>query len=196
MVVKWTLLNNRFMGNNMVKVRQSQTRPYFNILRRVVPAMSNISDLIEKYLRELIHNSNRGQVEIQRNVLAEKFDCVPSQINYVLTTRFTVERGYVVESRRGGGGFVRIIKLPMDEKVDAVSFLCDLIGRDVSQQGAEGVIRRLQEEGILSQRESAIMRAAVGRDVLRIALPARDQLRALILRAMIISILQYAKEED
>ncbi|HBV98260.1 MAG: transcriptional regulator [Peptococcaceae bacterium BICA1-7] len=158
--------------------------------------MSNISDLIEKYLRDLILSSNRGQVDIQRNMLAEKFDCVPSQINYVLTTRFTVERGFVVESRRGGGGFVRIIKLPFDEKVDTVSFLCDLIGRDVSQQAADGVVSRLLEEGILSERESAIMKAAVGRDVLRIALPARDQLRALILKSMIISILQYGKEED
>ncbi|MFZ5645659.1 MAG: CtsR family transcriptional regulator [Bacillota bacterium] len=158
--------------------------------------MSNISDLIEKYLKELLQNSKLGQVDIQRNELAEKFDCVPSQINYVLTTRFTVERGFVVESRRGGGGFVRIIKLPIDVKVDTVSFLCDLIGRDVSQQAAGGVIRRLQEEGLLTEREAAIMRAAVGRDVLRIALPARDQLRALILKSMIISILQYSKEED
>ncbi|MFZ5646373.1 MAG: CtsR family transcriptional regulator [Bacillota bacterium] len=152
--------------------------------------MSNISDLIEKYLKELLSRSGGGQVEIQRNELAEKFNCVPSQINYVLTTRFTVEHGFVVESRRGGGGFVRIIKLPMDEKVDMMSYFIDMIGRDISQHGAEGIIRRMQEEGLLTRRESAIMKSALSRDVLRIALPARDQLRALILRNMLIAILQ------
>jgi len=158
--------------------------------------MSNISDLIEKYLKELIEASKQGQVEIQRNELAEKFSCVPSQINYVLTTRFSVEHGFVVESRRGGGGFVRIIRVPMDAKVDLVRYLCDLIGSNISQQGAEGIASRLLEEELVTERESAMIKAALSRDVLRIALPARDQLRALILRAMIVSLLQFSEEEE
>jgi transcriptional regulator CtsR len=158
--------------------------------------MSNISDLIEKYLKELIGSSSKGQIEIQRNELAVKFNCVPSQINYVLTTRFSVEQGFIVESRRGGGGYVRIVKLPLDEKVNTISYLCEQIGRDISQYGAEGIVRRMQEGGFLSAREAAIMRSAVSREVLRIALPARDQLRALILKAMIISILQHGERED
>ena len=153
--------------------------------------MSNISNLIEKYLKKLLETSMHGQVEIQRNELAEKFDCVPSQINYVLTTRFSVEHGFVVESRRGGGGFVRIIKVPMDEKVDLVSQLCGLIGNNISQQGADGVSGRLLEGNFITERETALIRSALSRDVLRIALPARDQLRALILKAMIISLLQF-----
>lgn len=157
--------------------------------------MSNISDLIEKYLKQLLEASKHGQVEIQRNELAEKFDCVPSQINYVLATRFSVEHGFIVESRRGGGGFVRIIKIPMDEKVDIVRHLCDLIGSNISQQGAEGITRRLLDEDLITEREAAMMRAVLSRDVLRIALPARDQLRALILKAMIISLLQFNDEE-
>ena len=158
--------------------------------------MSNISDLIEKYLKQLLEASNQGQVEIQRNELAEKFNCVPSQINYVLTTRFSVEHGFVVESKRGGGGFVRIVKLPMDERIDAACYLCDLIGSNISQQGAEGITRRMLEQNFISPREGALMKAALSRDVLRIALPARDQLRALILKAMIISILQFGEEEE
>lgn len=158
--------------------------------------MSNISNLIEKYLLQLLEASNHGQVEIQRNELAEKFNCVPSQINYVLTTRFSVEHGFVVESKRGGGGFVRIVKLPMDERIDAACYLCDLIGSNISQQGAEGITRRMLEQNFISQREGAVMKAALSRDVLRIALPARDQLRALILKAMIISILQFGEEEE
>ncbi|MFZ5651280.1 MAG: CtsR family transcriptional regulator [Bacillota bacterium] len=153
--------------------------------------MSNISDLIERYLKELLKSSVGGQVEIQRNELAEKFNCVPSQINYVLTTRFSVEHGFVVESRRGGGGFVRIIKLPVDDKVDIISYFIELAGRDISQHGAEGIIRRMREEGLLTERELAIMKSALSRDVLRIALPARDQLRALILRNMLTAILQH-----
>ncbi len=158
--------------------------------------MSNISDLIEQYLKQLLEASQQGQVEIQRNDLAEKFDCVPSQINYVLSTRFSVEHGFIVESRRGGGGFVRIIKIPMDERVDTVRYLCDLIGNNISQQGAEGIARRLLDEDLISEREAAMMRAALSRDVLRIALPARDQLRALILKAMIISLLQFNGEKE
>lgn len=158
--------------------------------------MSNISDLIEKYLKKLIEASQQGQVEIQRNELAERFDCVPSQINYVLTTRFSVEHGFIVESRRGGGGFVRIIKVPMDEKVDVVCQLCDLIGGNISQQGAEGITRRLLEKDLITEREAAMIRAALSRDILRIALPARDQLRALILKAMIVSILQFNEERE
>lgn len=153
--------------------------------------MTNISDLIEKYLKELLRSTGSGQVEIQRNELAEKFNCVPSQINYVLTTRFTVEHGFVVESRRGGGGFVRIIKLPVDERVDIMSYFIEMVGRDISQQGAEGIIRRMREEGLLNERELAIMLSALSRDVLRIALPARDQLRALILKNMLIAVLQH-----
>lgn len=158
--------------------------------------MSNISDLIEKYLKNLLEMSKQGQVEIQRNVLAEKFSCVPSQINYVLSTRFSVEHGFIVESRRGGGGYVRIVKLAMDEKVDTVCHLCDLIGSGVSQQGAEGIIRRMLDHDLVSEREAAMMKAALSRDVLRIALPARDQLRALILKAMIISLLQAGNKEE
>lgn len=174
----------------MVKVRQHQK------LKAVCIRMSNISDLIEKYLKGLIEGSKQGQVEIQRNELAVRFSCVPSQINYVLATRFTVEHGFVVESKRGGGGFVRIVRVPMDEKIDVVCQMCDLIGNNISQQGAEGITRRLLEEDLISGREAAIMRAAMSRDVLRIALPARDQLRALILKAMIISTLQSGEGEE
>jgi len=157
--------------------------------------MTNISNIIESYLKELIKASKQGQVEIQRNDLAIKFNCVPSQINYVLTTRFSVEHGFIVESRRGGGGYVRIVKLPMDEKIDTVCYLCDLIGDELSQQGALGIIRRMLEEDLISDREADIMRAAVSREVLRIALPVRDQLRALILKAMIVSTLQSDNKE-
>ena len=73
--------------------------------------MRNISDIIEKYLKQVIDLSNNNAIEIKRNEVADRFDCVPSQINYVINTRFTLERGFVVESKRGGGGYIRIIKV-------------------------------------------------------------------------------------
>ncbi|MGB9803458.1 CtsR family transcriptional regulator [Desulfofundulus sp.] len=151
--------------------------------------MSNISDLIERYLKELLATSSRGMIEIRRNELAERFNCVPSQINYVLATRFTVEHGFLVESRRGGGGYVRIMQLPRDERLDAISQLLNLVGREISQQRAQAIIERLWQEKLITDREFRMMRAVVDREVLRVALPARDQLRALILRAMIMSLL-------
>ncbi|WP_435374053.1 CtsR family transcriptional regulator [Desulfofundulus salinus] len=151
--------------------------------------LSNISDLIERYLKELLAASARGMIEIRRNELAEQFNCVPSQINYVLATRFTIEHGFLVESRRGGGGYVRIVRLPRDEKLESISELLSLVGKEISQRRAQGIIERLWEEKLITDREYRMMRAAVDREVLRVGLPARDQLRALILRAMILSLL-------
>ena len=73
--------------------------------------MKNISDIIENYLKQIMEMNESEVVEIKRNEIADKFQCVPSQINYVINTRFTIEKGYVVESKRGGGGYIRIIKV-------------------------------------------------------------------------------------
>ena len=80
--------------------------------------MSSLSKEIEQYLKELLSAANSGVLEIQRNMLSEYFHCVPSQINYVLSTRFTPAQGYLVESRRGGGGYVRIVSLQLDDDDD------------------------------------------------------------------------------
>lgn len=152
--------------------------------------MKNISDLIERHLKELLAESIQDYIEIQRKELAIRFNCVPSQINYVLTTRFTAGRGYIVESRRGGGGFIRIVKIPMDQRVHLALKISALIGDVVSQNEAAGLIRRLREEELLSRREERLMLAAVDNNVLRINQPACDQLRALILNAMIVGTLR------
>ena len=85
--------------------------------------MANLADLIEQFIKESFKEIQGGIVEIQRNEMANQFSCAPSQINYVLTTRFTVEKGYFVESRRGGGGYIRIKKLKISED----DFLKDMI---------------------------------------------------------------------
>lgn len=76
--------------------------------------MPRLSNIIEEFIKELLEETEDGIVEIQRNELADYFDCAPSQINYVLTTRFTPYMGYYVESRRGGGGYIKIVKVGIE----------------------------------------------------------------------------------
>lgn len=150
--------------------------------------MPNISELIENYIKSLLRSSPYNYVELQRNELAAKFNCVPSQINYVLSTRFTADNGYVVESRRGGGGFIRIVKVPLDSHDDPAVQIYRLVGDDISQSQAEKIIKRLTEEGFITPREARIFKAVVDRNTIRIDLPWRDNLRAELLRAMLMAV--------
>lgn len=152
--------------------------------------MPNLCDYIEEYLIEQIRRSRTGIVEIQRNDLAERFRCVPSQINYVLETRFSTERGFMVESRRGGGGFIRIIRLNLDSSDQLYQLIHERIGNAISQDEATGYILHLSEQGFISAREAALMQAALGRDVLAVELPLRDHLRAKVLKAMLLALLR------
>ncbi|MNW50749.1 Transcriptional regulator CtsR [compost metagenome] len=136
-----------------------------------------------------MHESPEGAVEIQRNDLADKFSCVPSQINYVISTRFTVEKGYLVESKRGGGGYIRIRKIELPGPVSLHTHLHQTIGDEIGQTMAEGLIYQLEEARFISRREARLMRAAVSREVLMVKLPYRDQIRAQIMKAMLISLL-------
>ncbi|MFC4736681.1 CtsR family transcriptional regulator [Bacillus daqingensis] len=147
--------------------------------------MRNISDVIEKYLKQIIEGNEQALIEVKRSELADQFDCVPSQINYVIRTRFTEEKGYVVESKRGGGGYIRIIKVELTDHVDLYDRLIELIGTQLSQQAAEGIIGRLEEEEAVTGREAKLMKAVMDREVLTVPLPARDQLRAKLMVALI-----------
>lgn len=152
--------------------------------------MASLADEIERYIKRILEQRHDATLELQRNMLANQFGCAPSQINYVLSTRFTVEQGYLVESRRGGGGYVRIVKLPMNKNTDFYRFINENIGKMVSQKTGEGLIMRLVEEGILTRREGLLMRAIVDREVLSLDLPQRDMVRANILRAMLLTLLR------
>lgn len=118
--------------------------------------MSSLSGEIERYLKQLLAEQEAGMVEIQRSVLSDLFSCVPSQINYVLSTRFTLSHGYVVETKRGGGGYVRIISLPLDDKED-LSKLMNSIGPQVTERQGLGLLDFLAEEGHLSPRAQAVL---------------------------------------
>ncbi|MHA6481193.1 CtsR family transcriptional regulator [Paenibacillus sp. strain BS8-2] len=151
--------------------------------------MRNISDLIEQYLKQMLDVSDEGAVEIQRNDLADRFSCVPSQINYVISTRFTLEKGYMVESKRGGGGYIRIQRVNLPALKTLQYHIERTVGDSVDQSAAEGLIYQLQEAGMITSRESNLIRAAIHRDTIALMLPLRDELRARLLRSMLISLL-------
>lgn len=150
--------------------------------------MPNLCDCIEAYIRDLLQE-REGVVEIRRSELAERFGCAPSQINYVLSTRFTPDRGYVVESRRGGGGYIRITRLNL-EREDLFGWLSRRLAGPISQDEACHIIARLQEDGIVTPREALLMQAAVHRETIALDLPLRDQVRARLLHAMLIALLR------
>ncbi|WP_254119314.1 CtsR family transcriptional regulator [Bacillus sp. FJAT-29790] len=147
--------------------------------------MRNVSDIIESYLKKVLEMSEREIVEIKRSEIADKFQCVPSQINYVINTRFTIERGYTVESKRGGGGYIRIMKVQSNDNAHLIDQLLSIIQGRLAQGSAEDVIYRLVEEEIITKREAKIMLSVIDRSVLYIDLPYRDELRARMLKAML-----------
>lgn len=151
--------------------------------------MSSISDQIERYIRELIKRY-QGQVEIKRNQLASVFNCAPSQINYVLETRFPLEKGYVVESQRGGGGYIRIIRVEIDSEKEYLQELVSSLEGPISQNEAEGIIHRLYENDLIDAREKELMEAVIKKKVIGVNLPYRDYIRGRMMTAMLEVILK------
>jgi len=152
--------------------------------------MRNISDIIEQYLKNILHTSPGGLVEIQRNDLADQFQCVPSQINYVISTRFSLEKGFVVESKRGGGGYIRIQKVDMPKQIGILEHILRTVLDEIDQDSAEGLIYQLEDAGYVNKREANLLKAAISRDSLLIKLPLRDQVRAIMLKNMLVSLLR------
>lgn len=151
--------------------------------------MRNMSDIIEQYLKSILQNSQGEAVEIQRNELADQFRCVPSQINYVISTRFSLEKGYIVESKRGGGGYIRIQKVDIPSDSEVLEYIHRTLRQEIDQDSAEGLIYQLEEAEFINAREASMLRSAVSRDTLQLKLPVRDQIRALLLRNMLIALL-------
>ncbi|MDA7028305.1 CtsR family transcriptional regulator [Bacillus sp. CLL-7-23] len=148
----------------------------------------NISDIIEQYLKQVLEKNGKEILEIKRSEVANKFQCVPSQINYVINTRFTSERGYIVESKRGGGGYIRIIKIKMNDKIDLINNIIDQIYTRLPQAASDDIILRLLENGIVTKSEAKLMVSVMDRSVLYIDLPERDELRARMMKAMLTSL--------
>lgn len=151
--------------------------------------MRNISDIIEQYLKNMMQASTNAMIEIQRNELADQFQCVPSQINYVIGTRFTFEKGYLVESKRGGGGYIRIQKVEIPKVGSIQEHIVQNVANQVDQTTAEGLIYQLEEAEFITKREASILKAAISREALVLKLPLRDEIRAKLLKSMLIALL-------
>ena len=136
-------------------------------------ANKNTSDSIEAYIKALL--AQAGMTELKRSELADVFQVVPSQINYVIKTRFTESRGYIVESKRGGGGYIRIGKVQFSDHHQMLQDLAANIGETISQQVFHDILQMLHEEKLLTKREAQLLLATTSDEVL-----GRD---ALILRA-------------
>ncbi|MEW6182727.1 MAG: CtsR family transcriptional regulator [Bacillota bacterium] len=147
-----------------------------------------LSDEIERHIKALLAQSPSGEIELQRNSLAIYFRCVPSQINYVLATRFTLQHGFLIESRRGGGGFLRISRLPLGTFEELARDIFESAGESVSQPEAAAVIKRLEAEGLISVREARLMLAAVSSEVIRESPSAGNRLRAALFKNMVAAV--------
>lgn len=152
--------------------------------------MPNLADLIEEFIKTSFEQISGEILEIQRNEMASHFQCAPSQINYVLTTRFTVDKGYFVESRRGGGGYIRIKKLKIKGD-DFLRHIIDYIDDSISSSKAEMLIKRIWEQGIITDREYNILNAVISPYNYNLTIQERDRVRAKILKSMLTAIMDY-----
>lgn len=147
----------------------------------------NISDAIALAIQEMLQECG-GEAQIKRNEFAVKLGCVPSQINYVLTSRFTPEQGYIVESRRGGGGYIRITKIS-DSKKQLISHILQSVGDTLEEQQARLLVDGLYQNEMLSKREARIMLSALSDRTLQSILPKeRSRIRACVFKSMLCNI--------
>jgi transcriptional regulator CtsR len=151
--------------------------------------MARLSDVIEEFIKDMIKETG-GEAEIQRNALATRFKCVPSQINYVIGTRFTNEHGYFVESRRGGGGHIKIRRIAVTKPYNNFMHLVLSIGGSISEQSAAAHINNFVDYKLISPRDGKLMKAAVSSKALSAASPDdRDAIRAGILKNMMLRLI-------
>ncbi|MBE3576138.1 MAG: CtsR family transcriptional regulator [Limnochordales bacterium] len=143
-----------------------------------------MSDQIEAYLLQLLDEAD-GLVEVRRCDLAARFSCVPSQINYVLTTRFTTDRGYVVESRRGGSGYIRIIRLDPGNEKSRWQWMLSQIGESISQSRANALLAEIVRRGWISERQAILSRHVLEREAQLLQGEWQDVFRAALLRSLL-----------
>jgi Transcriptional repressor of class III stress genes len=150
--------------------------------------MARLSDIIEAFIKQMFDENTDKVIFIQRNELADQFRCAPSQINYVLTTRFTYERGYLIESKRGGGGHIAIKQLEHDDSNQRERLINETIGEAITYHNANALLNHLLESGVIEERECEIMKIAVNDRSLTSA-ENKNKVRADILKAMMMIIL-------
>ena len=145
-----------------------------------------ISDMIEEFIKDLFDEQNEA-IEIQRNELAEQFKCVPSQINYVISTRFKPQQGYYVESKRGGGGHITIRKVKSD-KEDYLLHIIKNIGNSLTANETDILISDFLSYSIITTKEAKLLKVSTSDNVLRLPKELKDETRARIFKNMLLNI--------
>ena len=145
-----------------------------------------MSDMIEEFIKDLLEG-NDEYVEIKRNELAEHFNCVPSQINYVISTRFKPSQGYYVESKRGGGGNIKIRKINND-KSDYLMYIINNIGKEITSNDVDILLSDFLTYNIISKKEAKLIKVATSDNVLKLDSKIKDEVRARILKNMLLNL--------
>ncbi|MBQ6053197.1 MAG: CtsR family transcriptional regulator [Clostridia bacterium] len=146
------------------------------------------SDLISEFILKMLDEAD-GDLELKRNELAQQFGVVPSQINYVISSRFTPEQGFKIESRRGGGGYIKITRVTFaDERYRQLMHVVNGIGNELSQFEAFLFLQNLESYGFIDKKTHVLARAAVSDKTLSAVPPAvRDSVRAAITKSMLMA---------
>ena len=146
-----------------------------------------MSDVIEDFIKDLFDEDESDLIEIQRNELAQHFNCVPSQINYVISTRFKPSQGYYVESKRGGGGHITIRKVN-NTKEDYIMHIINNIGNDLTSNEVDILISDFLTYNIITKKEAKLLKVATSDNVLRLNQQIKDEVRARIFKNMLLNI--------
>ena len=144
-----------------------------------------ITDVIEEFIKDLLNDNDK--LEIQRNELAEHFNCVPSQINYVIATRFKPSQGYYVESRRGGGGHITIRKIS-NTKSDYIMYIIKNIGNELTANEVNVLISDFLSYDLINAKEARLLKVATSDNVLSLTKDIKDQVRARIFKNMLLNL--------
>lgn len=151
--------------------------------------MSSLADHIETYIKQLLRDSQTKSIELSRAQLADDFSCVPSQINYVLATRFTMERGYLVESRRGGGGYIRVGHVQVEDRLAHALKLLQRIGSGMDERQMDDLLAYLKDHRVISPRQFQLIRGITQQEVSTVG-QGKEVLRASLLRSLLFFIIK------
>jgi len=169
-------------NNTIIKLRSKKVK-----VRRGVN-VARLSDVIEEFIKDMIKDNSKDELQIQRNELANLFSCAPSQINYVLTTRFTTDKGYYIESKRGGGGCILIRRVEHIEHKPLTEVINEKIGDSITYDSGVQIILGLYESNKINEREAMLIKIAINDRTLMQG-ENRNRLRADILKSMIMVVL-------
>ena len=146
-----------------------------------------MSDVIEDFIKDLFDEDDSDLIEIQRNELAQHFNCVPSQINYVISTRFKPSQGYYVESKKGGGDNIKIKKIT-NTKSDYIMHIINNIGKTITTNDIDILISDFLTYNVITSQEAKLLKVATSDNVLKLDKNIKDEVRARIFKNMLLNI--------